>query len=131
MVILNTCHIRDKAAEKVFSELGRLRHQEQLHQVAIDRRTARLHEKDIAATDRLLVVAVGLAVGERLQLDGSELDAELVGDVLRQHRVRAPGKEHQPLARAALDPALLRFRIGRHGPFQILHLGVVSRRLAH
>jgi tRNA-2-methylthio-N6-dimethylallyladenosine synthase len=26
MVILNTCHIREKAAEKVFSELGRLRH---------------------------------------------------------------------------------------------------------
>ena len=25
MVILNTCHIRDKATEKVFSELGRLR----------------------------------------------------------------------------------------------------------
>src|SRR6202049_5365819 len=25
MVILNTCHIRDKAAAKVFSELGRLR----------------------------------------------------------------------------------------------------------
>lgn len=25
MIILNTCHIRDKAAEKVFSELGRLR----------------------------------------------------------------------------------------------------------
>ncbi|MCW8836610.1 MAG: tRNA (N6-isopentenyl adenosine(37)-C2)-methylthiotransferase MiaB [Rhodospirillales bacterium] len=27
MVILNTCHIREKAAEKVFSELGRLRHE--------------------------------------------------------------------------------------------------------
>ena len=25
MVILNTCHIRDRAAEKVFSELGKLR----------------------------------------------------------------------------------------------------------
>ena len=25
MVILNTCHIREKAAEKVFSELGRIR----------------------------------------------------------------------------------------------------------
>ena len=25
MIILNTCHIRDKAAEKVFPELGRLR----------------------------------------------------------------------------------------------------------
>ena len=29
MVILNTCHIREKAAEKVFSELGRLRKQKQ------------------------------------------------------------------------------------------------------
>ncbi len=25
LVILNTCHIREKAAEKVYSELGRLR----------------------------------------------------------------------------------------------------------
>ena len=25
MIVLNTCHIRDRAAEKVFSELGRLR----------------------------------------------------------------------------------------------------------
>ena len=25
MIILNTCHIREKAAEKVFSDLGRLR----------------------------------------------------------------------------------------------------------
>ena len=24
MVVLNTCHIREKAAEKVYSELGRL-----------------------------------------------------------------------------------------------------------
>jgi len=34
MVLLNTCHIREKAAEKVFSELGRLR---QLRQVRADR----------------------------------------------------------------------------------------------
>src|SRR5882672_3688194 len=26
MVILNTCHIREKAVEKVFSELGKLKH---------------------------------------------------------------------------------------------------------
>ena len=25
LIVLNTCHIREKAAEKVFSELGRLR----------------------------------------------------------------------------------------------------------
>jgi tRNA-2-methylthio-N6-dimethylallyladenosine synthase len=24
MIVLNTCHIREKAAEKVYSELGRL-----------------------------------------------------------------------------------------------------------
>jgi tRNA-2-methylthio-N6-dimethylallyladenosine synthase len=34
MVILNTCHIRDKAAEKVFSELGRLRVMKQAREAA-------------------------------------------------------------------------------------------------
>ncbi len=34
MVILNTCHIRDRAAEKVFSELGRLRVIKQARQAA-------------------------------------------------------------------------------------------------
>ncbi len=34
MVILNTCHIRDKAAEKVFSELGRLRVVKQAREAA-------------------------------------------------------------------------------------------------
>jgi tRNA-2-methylthio-N6-dimethylallyladenosine synthase len=34
MVILNTCHIRDRAAEKVFSELGRLRLLKQAHEQA-------------------------------------------------------------------------------------------------
>ncbi|MBT7757316.1 MAG: tRNA (N6-isopentenyl adenosine(37)-C2)-methylthiotransferase MiaB [Rhodospirillaceae bacterium] len=33
MVILNTCHIREKAAEKVYSELGRLREMKQLRAV--------------------------------------------------------------------------------------------------
>jgi tRNA-2-methylthio-N6-dimethylallyladenosine synthase len=34
MVILNTCHIRDRAAEKVFSELGRLRPLKQAREAA-------------------------------------------------------------------------------------------------
>jgi tRNA-2-methylthio-N6-dimethylallyladenosine synthase len=37
MVILNTCHIRDKAAEKVFSELGRLRLLKQAREAGGDR----------------------------------------------------------------------------------------------
>ena len=37
MIILNTCHIRDKAAEKVFSELGRLRRIKESRQARGDR----------------------------------------------------------------------------------------------
>src|SRR5437667_6083577 len=54
LVILNTCHIREKAAEKVFSELGRLR---QLKRAA---------ERD----GRRLVVAVAGCVA---QAEGAEI----------------------------------------------------------
>ena len=67
--------------------LGRVDHQQQLHQVAVHRRVRRLHDEDVRAADRLQVAAVDLAVGERLQLDLPERDAELAGDLVR----RAPG----------------------------------------
>jgi tRNA-2-methylthio-N6-dimethylallyladenosine synthase len=51
MVILNTCHIRDKAAEKVFSELGRLRRLKQ-------------------ATDGRMILAVAGCVA---QAEGAEI----------------------------------------------------------
>src|SRR5262245_15334230 len=54
MVILNTCHIREKAAEKVYSELGRIRH-------VRDRR---------AALGRKTVIAVAGCVA---QAEGEEL----------------------------------------------------------
>src|SRR3954467_937320 len=55
MVILNTCHIREKAAEKVFSELGRLRR-------------LREERRQRAGDDMLLAVAgcVAQAEGELL-----------------------------------------------------------------
>ena len=56
MVILNTCHIREKAAEKVFSELGRLR--------ALKRRKA-------MAGGRLIIAVAG-CVG---QAEGAEIMA--------------------------------------------------------
>src|SRR5690242_7258064 len=40
MVILNTCHIREKATEKVFSDLGRLR---PLKEAKEDRKSTRLN----------------------------------------------------------------------------------------
>ncbi len=54
LVILNTCHIRDKAAEKVYSELGRVR---------------RLKET-AAAQDRRVMVAVAGCVA---QAEGEEI----------------------------------------------------------
>ncbi len=56
MVILNTCHIREKAAEKVFSELGRLRDLKQ----------------ENAAQGRSLTLAVAGCVA---QAEGAEITA--------------------------------------------------------
>src|SRR5271170_3466630 len=54
LVILNTCHIREKAAEKVYSELGRLR---------------RLKEAAAADGRRLLVAVAGCVA----QAEGEEI----------------------------------------------------------
>jgi tRNA-2-methylthio-N6-dimethylallyladenosine synthase len=54
MVILNTCHIRDKAAEKVFSELGRLR---------------RLKEARTAEGGRMILAVAGCVA----QAEGKEI----------------------------------------------------------
>ncbi|MEC9176154.1 MAG: tRNA (N6-isopentenyl adenosine(37)-C2)-methylthiotransferase MiaB [Pseudomonadota bacterium] len=56
LVILNTCHIREKATEKVFSELGRLR----------DRKAAR------ASTEAPMMIAVAGCVA---QAEGDEIVA--------------------------------------------------------
>lgn len=50
VVILNTCHIREKAAEKVYSELGRLRHLK--------------HERRESGADMILAVAGCVAQAE-------------------------------------------------------------------
>jgi tRNA-2-methylthio-N6-dimethylallyladenosine synthase len=56
MVILNTCHIREKAAEKLFSELGRLR----------------VAKREREADGRRLVLAVAGCVA---QAEGAEISA--------------------------------------------------------
>ncbi|MEL7019461.1 MAG: tRNA (N6-isopentenyl adenosine(37)-C2)-methylthiotransferase MiaB [Pseudomonadota bacterium] len=56
LVILNTCHIREKAAEKVYSELGRLKKQKQKQ----------------AASDRPLTIAVAGCVA---QAEGAQIKA--------------------------------------------------------
>ncbi len=54
MIILNTCHIREKAAEKVFSELGRLR---------------RFKDDKAAAGGRMVIAVAGCVA----QAEGAEI----------------------------------------------------------
>ena len=56
MVILNTCHIREKAAEKVYSELGRLKH---------------LKEEKAEAGGRMVIAVAGCVA----QAEGEEIVA--------------------------------------------------------
>src|SRR5471030_345784 len=85
-------------------ELRGLDHQQELHQVLVDRLAARLHEEDVGTADRLVEPAVGLAVAEGVQLDLAELNAERLDDPLREARMRAAREDHQPLLRPALEP---------------------------
>ena len=57
---------------------------QELHQMLVDRRAARLDEEHVGAADRLAVTAVRLVVRERVELDLAEVDAEPLGDPLRE-----------------------------------------------
>jgi len=89
LVILNTCHIREKAAEKVYSELGRLR-----------------QEKDARkGTDRPMRIAVGGCVA---QAEGEEIlkrapFVDLVFGPQTYHRLPLMLRELESRGRAVVD----------------------------
>ncbi len=89
LVILNTCHIREKAAEKVYSELGRLR-----------------QEKDARkGTDRPMRIAVGGCVA---QAEGAEIlkrapFVDLVFGPQTYHRLPLMLRELESRGRAVVD----------------------------
>jgi tRNA-2-methylthio-N6-dimethylallyladenosine synthase len=70
MVILNTCHIRDKAAEKVFSELGRLRRMKEATDgrmiLAVAGCVAQAEEKEILARAPYVDIVLGPQTYHRL-----------------------------------------------------------------
>jgi tRNA-2-methylthio-N6-dimethylallyladenosine synthase len=91
MVILNTCHIREKAAEKVFSELGRLR---------------RLQEARAAQGGRMILAVAGCVA----QAEGEEIlaRAPYVDIVLGpQTYHRLPDMVAQAARAAAGDEAVI------------------------
>jgi tRNA-2-methylthio-N6-dimethylallyladenosine synthase len=73
MVILNTCHIREKAAEKVYSELGRLK-------------TLKA-EKALAGGSMLLAVAGCVAQAEGEEIVARQPAVDLVVGPLSYHRL--------------------------------------------
>ena len=88
-VILNTCHIREKASEKVYSELGRLR----------DMKAAR------AALGKEMLIAVAGCVG---QAEGSEITkrnkaVDLVFGPQTYHRLPVLMKQRQDSGAAVVE----------------------------
>jgi len=89
LVILNTCHIREKAAEKVYSELGRLR----------------LEKSDRAGSARPMRIAVGGCVA---QAEGEEIlrrapYVDLVFGPQTYHRLPLMLRELERRGRAVVD----------------------------
>ena len=60
--------------------LERVQHDEQFHQVLVDRRAGRLDDEHVAAADVLVDADLGLAVGEVVERDAPERKAERLGD---------------------------------------------------
>ena len=74
-------------------------HDQQLDEMLCDRPRGGLDDEHVRAAHRVVVAAVRLAVGERLQLARAEVDAEVVGDLLRELRMRAARRRRQALPR--------------------------------
>ena len=79
----------------------RVDHDEQLHQMLIDRRAGRLDDEDVGAADVLVDLERDLGVGEAAQPGLPERHAEELGDLPGQARVRAAG-EHLQIPEARL-----------------------------
>jgi len=73
LVILNTCHIREKAAEKVYSELGRIRRMKK--------------ERQAAGHDMLIAVAGCVAQAEGEEIVRRERAVDLVFGPQTYHRL--------------------------------------------
>ena len=77
LVVLNTCHIREKAAEKVYSELGRLRRLREARRVRDGRELTLAVAGCVAQAEGELLVErapfVDLVVGLLQRLDAAEV----------------------------------------------------------
>ncbi|SUS06111.1 isopentenyl-adenosine A37 tRNA methylthiolase [uncultured Defluviicoccus sp.] len=96
LIILNTCHIRDKAAEKVYSELGRIR----------------MLKNDSSATRPLIAVAGCVAQAEGEEILARAPAVDIVVGPQAYHRLPELIARATKTQRAAIDtefPAIAKF----------------------
>ena len=91
LVVLNTCHIREHASEKVYSELGRLRDEKQLRRaegrdltIAVAGCVAQAEGEEIVRRQPAVDIVVGPQAYHRLP--------ELLAEVERKAAIRRVGK---------------------------------------
>ena len=88
---------------------GRVDHDHELHQRVVRGeplglvRAGGLDDEEVGAADRVLVLAVDLAVGERLEARVGQVDAELLRDLAAELHAGPAGGDHQPLVVAERD----------------------------
>jgi tRNA-2-methylthio-N6-dimethylallyladenosine synthase len=89
IVLLNTCHIREKAAEKVYSDLGRMREVKELRRAA--------------GKDTIVAVAGCVAQAEGAEIARREPSVDLVVGPQSYHRLPELIAEARTQARAVVD----------------------------
>ena len=77
--------------------LERIDHDQLFHEPVVQRGRVGLDDEGVGASDALAGPHVDLAVGEVVGVQGQQFGAELLRDLLRQLRVRAPRGQHQLL----------------------------------
>ena len=82
LVLAGVAHPRHDRGDPVGGgQPGRLGHDQELHEVLVDRPAGGLDDEHVGPADALPVLDVDLAVGEGLDVDAAQLDAQLLGDL--------------------------------------------------
>jgi tRNA-2-methylthio-N6-dimethylallyladenosine synthase len=89
LVVLNTCHIREKSSEKVYSELGRVREMKQARQAS--------------GRDMVVAVAGCVAQAEGREIIKRDKSVDLVFGPQTYHRLPALLKQHAETGRAIVE----------------------------
>ena len=86
--------IRDDSRDAVCrSALAGVCHDQELHEVVVDRIRRRLDDEDILAADALADHDLRLTVVEMTDICIAEVDADMVGNLLREIRVCITGQD--------------------------------------